>query len=114
MQEVPADPAAIILRARKIVGETQREFAARLGSAQSLVCKYERGEVSPPADLLIQCMNLIRVGIPDISEEDLATLVRTRLRGARMAPARLAVANLIQCIPESRPQSTRRRPPTSE
>lgn len=104
------DAASIVLRARQEAGETQRQFAVRLGSAQSLICKYERGDVSPPAEVLIQCMNLLRIGTPDVSAEDLADLVKTRLIGARMAPARQAVAHLIQCMP-SQPLRRSARPP---
>lgn len=106
MQESNPNASTIVLWARQATGESQRKFADRLGSSQSLICKYERGEVSPPAALLIQCMNLIGVSAPGISAEDLATLVKTRLKGEAMASARQAVANLIQCMPG---QSQRRK-----
>ena len=99
MQEENPSASEIVLLARQSIGENQRKFASRLGSSQSLICKYERGEVSPPAVLLIQCMNLIGMSVSEISADDLATLVKTRLEGAQMAAARQAVAHLIQCMP---------------
>lgn len=94
--------AALVRNARRITGESQRAFAARVSSQQSLICKYERGEVSPPAHLLIQCMNLTGMAIDDVSLEQLARLVRTRLSGEKMATARQAVADLIRCLQPER------------
>lgn len=100
MQQVkPMEAASIVLDARTRLGESQRAFAARLGTAQSLVCKYERGDVSPPASVLIQCMNLLQMRPADVSSDELVALVKTRLSGDQMAAARQAVAKLIQCLP---------------
>lgn len=102
MQQVKLMHAAgIVLEARTRTGETQRTFAARLGTAQSLVCKYERGNVSPPASILIQCMNLLQIDPGNISPDDLVALVKTRLSGDQMGAARQAVAKLIQCLPST-------------
>lgn len=101
MQERLTESARIVLAAREFVGETQREFAARLGTAQSLICKYERGDVSPPAKILIHCMNLTEKDekTPGITADELAALVKRRLGGAQMGQARQAVAKLIECLP---------------
>lgn len=100
MQQVkPMEAANIVLEARTCMGESQRTFAARLGTAQSLVCKYERGDVSPPAAILIQCMNLLQMRPGSVSPDELVALVKTRLSGDQMAAARQAVAKLIQCLP---------------
>lgn len=98
-QAKPTEAASIVLKARTSVGESQRAFATRLGTAQSLVCKYERGDVSPPAGVLIHCMNLLQMGPANVSPDDLVALVKTRLSGDQMAAARQAVAKLIQCLP---------------
>ena len=95
----PTEAASIILEARTHLKESQRAFAARLGTAQSLVCKYERGDVSPPAPILIQCMNLLHVRSENVSSDELVALVKTHLSGDQMAAARQAVAKLIQCLP---------------
>lgn len=99
MQQEFSDAASIVRQARLHTGESQRGFARRMGSAQSLICKYERGEVSPPAKMLIQCMNLLEAKPRVVSTDDLSKLVKTRLSGAGMAPARQAVARLIHCFP---------------
>ena len=96
LQQAPSD---IVHRARMLVGENQRKFAKRVGSAQPLICKYETGQVSPPAGILIHCMNLLGASTAMISTEELTMLVKMRLDGPQMQPARLAVAHLIQCLP---------------
>ena len=99
--ELQQAPSSIVLRARALVGEDQRTFAKRVGSAQPLICKYETGQVSPPASVLIHCMNLLGGFPATISTEELAALVKTRLDGSHMQNARLAVARLIECLPAS-------------
>lgn len=100
MQQVGStDAHAIVRNARAVVGESQRDFARRLSTSQSLICKYERAEVSPPAHILIQCMNLLRIGTKEVTAEDLIALVKARLGGAGMSAARRAVAEVIHCLP---------------
>lgn len=100
MQEATSMKASsIVMEARTSLNESQRAFAARLGTAQSLVCKYERGYVSPPAEILIHCMNLLQMHSRSVSPDELIALVRTHLSGDQMAAARQAVAKLIQCFP---------------
>jgi transcriptional regulator with XRE-family HTH domain len=92
------EPAEIIYSARMAMGESQRVFAARLDTRQSLISKYENKRVSPPADLLIQCVNLLDGPSEDVSTEDLVVLVKQRLNGGRMRQARQAVAQMIRCV----------------
>ena len=95
------DPAKIIKAARSKTSCSQREFAKKIGSKQTLICKYENGKVNPPASLVIHCMNLL---ISDsgnsTSESDLVDLVRRKLAGTEMADLRHAVAEIIKRIPE--------------
>lgn len=92
------EPAEIVYSARMVLGESQRAFAARLDTRQSLISKYENKQVSPPADILIHCMNLLDGPADDTSTEDLVVLVKQRLNGDRMRQARQAVAQMIRCI----------------
>lgn len=92
-------PAEVVKRARACVNETQRAFAERLNSRQSLISKYERGLVSPPSDILIHCMNLGGVPvIPFVSELELQKLIGEKLAGDEKATARHVVAQLVQCL----------------
>lgn len=100
------DAPALVRNARAIVGETQRAFARRLGTLQSLICKYERAEVSPPADVLIHCMNLLRIETKEVTAEDLIALVKARLGGPGMSAARRAVAEVIHCLPPKEDDAT--------
>jgi transcriptional regulator with XRE-family HTH domain len=92
------EPAEIVYLARMALGESQRAFAARLETRQSLISKYENKVVSPPADLVIQCMNLLEGPDGGVSTEDLVMLVKQRLNGERMGQARQAVAQMIRCV----------------
>jgi len=92
------EPAEIVYSARLALGESQRAFAARLDTRQSLISKYENKQVSPPADLLIHCMNLLDGSTDEMSTEDLVMLVKQRLKGDRMRQARQALAQMIRCV----------------
>lgn len=98
---IPQEPADIVLSARLSLGESQRKFAQRLKTRQSLICKYETRQVSPPADLVIHCLNLLDAPPGGISTDDLIALVRQRLDGEGMQQARSAVAQVIQCLRRS-------------
>lgn len=89
-------PGSLIRAARRLQGQTQGDFAASVGSHQSLISKYERGLVDPPSALLIHCMNILSPAEPaEITEESLVQLIRDRLAGAEHATARNALAALI-------------------
>lgn len=92
------DPANIVRAARSTLNFSQRKFAERVGSRQSLICKYESGIINPPAPLLIQCMNLAGMTPKSVSEEELLDLVRERLAGPTMSTARQAIAQLIDVV----------------
>ena len=65
---------------------------------QSLICKYETGQVAPPSGLVIQCMNLLDARVTGVSTEDLIAMVKQHLGGSRMRRAREAVAHVIACV----------------
>lgn len=91
--------AALVRQARQVTGDTQIAFADRLGVSQSLLSKYERGTVSPPAAVLVRCMEVLHLSVDEVSQEELLKLVRTRLAGREMNAVRAAIANVITCIP---------------
>lgn len=86
--------------------ENQKDFARRVGSRQSLISKYENGFVSPPSDLLIQCMNIYmrkkviqEEGLnKEVSTNILVGLVESLLGGDDQEQQRRIVANLIKII----------------
>lgn len=90
-------PREIVRASRSRLGLTQKDFAKRLRSRQSLISKYESGAVDPPATLIIHCMNILNADTaPWISEDDLARLVKDELRGDKMGSVRFAVARVIR------------------
>ena len=60
-----SDMKALGRRIRQLRGFdlTQEEFAKKLGISQSQLSKYERGIVAPPADVLVQIKEQLRVSI---------------------------------------------------
>ncbi len=50
----------IVRQAFEIYGKSQHEFGLRIGKNQSQVSKYLSGEVTPSAESVIHCMNIIQ------------------------------------------------------
>lgn len=106
-------PKEVVKLARLSVRESQQEFALRVASTQPLISRYERGLVSPPSQVLMHCMHILGVPIsPLLSEADLVKLVKQRLGGDRMAPARLVLAQLIYTLSMEMDEPARSRKPT--
>lgn len=93
---VSREPRGVIKGARRLTGETQAEFALRVDSSQSLISRYESGEVDPPAQVLMQCVNILDASFSaNVTLDALLILIRDRLRGASMTVARTALAQLV-------------------
>ena len=82
---------------RKARGESsQLEFAVRLGKTQGLISKYERGLVSPPAETLDQCMDILQMNTQDdISAEALAMKIKKKLQSPDSSEIRHAISVLV-------------------
>lgn len=52
----PLDPAVLITHARKVSGLTQQQLAARAGTSQSAIARYENGKASPSVDTLARVL----------------------------------------------------------
>jgi UDP-N-acetylglucosamine 1-carboxyvinyltransferase len=50
------DPGALIREARQIAGFSQQELADRLGTSQSVISRWERGQDSPRVDTLARIL----------------------------------------------------------
>lgn len=89
----------MVKSARRISGDTQTQFAQRMGTTQSLISRYEAGIVEPPAKLLMQCVNILDASFSaNVTLDALLILVRDRLRGPHMMGTRTALAHLIQSL----------------
>ena len=76
--------------------ESRAAFAARLGVLQSSLSRYENGKVSPPAEVLNKCLELVsqRSAIP--SAETIAREIRHKLSGVHNEPMRSAIWTIIR------------------
>lgn len=79
------------------MGLTQSEFGARIGRPQSLVSKYERGQVEPPGRVVMHCMNILNAAVrPEASSQYVAALVETRLHEPAFSKLRTILVDLIE------------------
>jgi transcriptional regulator with XRE-family HTH domain len=102
-----AEPTAaqLVKNARAIRGATQHVFARELRKDQSVLSKYERGLVLPPADVLMHCMNIVHGDAPEaMSPDQVAKLVVDRLGPPEFTRLRVALAALIQSVPSPSPK----------
>ena len=78
-------------------GRSQAEFAHDLGVSQSALCRYESGKTNPKAEVIERCMRLVHWGDQEqeLSVDELADKVRTRLGRADQAPLRVVLSKLI-------------------
>jgi predicted transcriptional regulator len=85
---------SVIYKARQKVRENQSEFACTIGKSQSLVSKYERGEVTPPGDVISHCMNILYEQDDEVSMEKL-TLAINQLSGDKFSATRKSIHSLV-------------------
>lgn len=105
MDSIPA----IIVTARKTLGLNQAAFGKVIGRGQSLVSKYEHGQVDPPGHVVIRCVNILSGGLPkgeEISAVAVARLVESRLEDDRFSKLRAALAELIESLPVPHPRNS--------
>ncbi|WP_372342163.1 multiprotein-bridging factor 1 family protein [Geothrix sp. PMB-07] len=92
----PQTIASLVRRARKKHGWTQQELAAELGRGQSLISKYERGQVVPPGDVLISCMKLLETkGATKAPSPPLTEIIDRHLEAQSAAQLRTILKELI-------------------
>jgi transcriptional regulator with XRE-family HTH domain len=109
---LPKAPNLVVRNARIQLGLTQEEFASRIQTSQSLVSKYEGGQVAPPAGILMHCVHILsQRADQSVSESALLELVKQRLSGKDRAGLRTAVAELILgLVPVAAAKRSPRRP----
>ncbi|WP_431258551.1 helix-turn-helix domain-containing protein [Roseateles chitinivorans] len=112
---LPKAPHLVVKAARLKLGLTQEAFATQIKTSQSLVSKYESGQVAPPAEILMHCVHVLSSpGEDSVSENALLDLVRERLSGKHRAAIRAAVADLILgLVPAASPKRRSRKPKAS-
>ena len=94
---VRASPAHIVRSARHKCGLTQQKFADEIGVSQGEVSRYESGGVDPPSTILMYCLHIVGLLIPDesVSAEQLADRIRLDFASPASQLVRSAVWQLM-------------------
>ena len=60
MQSLPhLATAELVRKARKLSGLNQARFGDIIGKSQGVVSRYEKGDVAPPGDVTMHCVNIL-------------------------------------------------------
>ena len=71
-----------------------------MGRDQTLVSKYERGLVEPPADVVMQCVHITRGDAEAVmSAKELGKLISDRLAAPECTKLRAAIAAIVESAP---------------
>lgn len=84
--------------------KTQKAYAVELGIRQDLLCKYEKGAVNPPAQVIERCMRDVhRISMRRTpSAEAIAKRVRADLGAPELEPVRAIISNLLEVLSATR------------
>jgi transcriptional regulator with XRE-family HTH domain len=78
---------------------TQAAFSKVLGKSQGLVSKYENGEISPPSEVIEECMDILNMNNSyDLSVSDLVLRIERELSGSNFIKARKAVEAILDSV----------------
>ena len=91
-------PAELVVSARDLVRENQTEFGARFGKSQSLISKYERGDIEPPGDMIIQLMTILggSISLDKLAPARLAREIERLDEEPGTLPLRRAIRDLLE------------------
>lgn len=102
VSEIPA----LIVRVRRDAGLSQAELAARIGSKQSAVSRWERGQDEPRVSTLARIMAACGRSLRLVAELDDVDHAQIRQQLAMTPEQRLAsITNLSRVLASSRPVS---------
>ena len=91
-------PSQIIREARKKIDKNQEDFAKYIGKTQSVLSRYETGQVKPSADIIMHCMNILNSDSSTDDIEQIIAKIRT-LDGEQHLQIRRALSLLLdKCI----------------
>lgn len=90
--------AKLIRTARN--GQSQKDFAQKLGVKQSSISRYESGKVNPSVNVIEHCMRLVHSEGAELipTAEELAVKVKTGLAEVEQGRVRLALERLIEAL----------------
>lgn len=91
-------PGELIESYRNLSGESQEMFGDRFGKTQSQISKYERGELDPPAEIIIHCMTFLdtQANAENLTPKRLAKDIETLGGDISTLPLRKAIRNMLQ------------------
>lgn len=94
------NPSIVVRKAREKLLLNQKEFAKHIGKTQSVLSRYESERVEPPAQVLMQCVNiLLSDPTPNSTDsvDEIITKIKT-LDGEQFSRVRKALNILLEEI----------------
>ncbi|HZG18628.1 MAG TPA: helix-turn-helix transcriptional regulator [Herbaspirillum sp.] len=89
----------IITTAWKQSGLSQQDFAKEIKKSQPMLSKYMSGSASPPADIIILCMNKCGLQLKhEISASELANRILVELADNAFSETRSAINQILNSI----------------
>ena len=93
------EPKEIVKAAWHASGMSQVRFAKLLNKSQPMLSKYLSGGATPPAEVIILCMNSCGLlQTPEISASMLAKRIERELSGPSFASTRAAINQILDSI----------------
>lgn len=106
-------PSELVRSARRVLALSQADFAGILSRSQSVISRYESGEVEPEYDVIKTCMHIMHNGkVPfekkeaeeskgnetAVTVESLVKLVKKKLKGDSKRELRIALSAFLKSI----------------
>ena len=110
----------MVRSARQKIGETQHVFARRFDITQSVISRYEKGSISPSADVVFACLEILEqtsaanaqpatniqaseysrpaASSPESDLDSLIDIMRKRLSGAKRAKQREVIFSMLEMM----------------
>lgn len=93
------EPKDIIRVAWQNSGLSQDKFAILLNKSQPMLSKYISGSATPPADVIILCMNKCGFRLnPGISATALSARILKELSGDAYADTRVTISQILDSV----------------
>ena len=92
-------PSEVIIKARKNMGLTQKEFGEDeyINKSQCEISRYENEKADPPADIIIHCMHIINTSDDKVEADEIIKKFKL-LTGDKHKNARASINHLLDFL----------------